>query len=201
MNKDNLRDKFKKVGKVFAVGISIFIFGALAAYGGWFGGKNPPEGNIAVPLNTGARGQLKIGGLILNKQGENSGEGAKFGLIVNGENNTGKGEGGIVVGRQTQAKFEKLDVGGNIQISGILKPNGNQGTDDQIFTRTDNGNDWKQRFSWMTIAGVPSLCSNPIYPGRCELVGYKEYDSYCLEDEVNPKLSVTLRVCYKENQL
>gem|GEM_PF-5770913 len=62
----------------------------------------PPGGNIAAPLNTGNIGQSKQGGLTLNIGG------ATYGLIVD------KG----LVGIGVTAPGEKLEVNGNIKLSG-----------------------------------------------------------------------------------
>lgn len=62
----------------------------------------PPGGNIAAPLNTGEAGQSKQGGLTLNIGG------ATYGLIID------KG----LVGIGTVAPGEKLEVNGNIKLSG-----------------------------------------------------------------------------------
>lgn len=62
----------------------------------------PPGGNIAAPLNTGNVGQAKQGGLTLNIGG------ATYGLIID------KG----LVGIGTTAPGEKLEVNGNIKLTG-----------------------------------------------------------------------------------
>jgi hypothetical protein len=62
----------------------------------------PPGGNIAAPFNTGNVGQAKIGGLTLNIGG------ATYGLIV---------QQGLV-GIGTTAPSEKLEVNGNIKLTG-----------------------------------------------------------------------------------
>lgn len=67
----------------------------------------PPGGNIAAPINTGNIGQSKQGGLTLNIGG------ATYGLIID------KG----LVGIGTTAPGEKLEVNGNIKLSGDTSGN------------------------------------------------------------------------------
>jgi hypothetical protein len=67
----------------------------------------PPGGNIAAPLNTGNIGQAKQGGLTLNIGG------ATYGLIVD------KG----LVGIGVTAPGEKLEVNGNIKLTGDASGN------------------------------------------------------------------------------
>lgn len=64
--------------------------------------QEPPGGNISAPLNTSYTGQIKQGGLTLNIGG------AQYGLIVD------KG----LVGIGTTEPTEKLEVKGNIKLSG-----------------------------------------------------------------------------------
>ncbi|MBU2545236.1 hypothetical protein KKC65_02180 [Patescibacteria group bacterium] len=68
-------------------------------------GSPPPGGNVATPLNTSNIGQSKAGGLILNTGG------ATNGLIVD--------QGNVGIGTITPS--EKLDVVGNVNITGNLQ--------------------------------------------------------------------------------
>lgn len=67
----------------------------------------PPGGNVPAPLHTGAAGQAKAGGLILNTGG------ASIGLIVQAGD----------VGIGTTAPGARLDVRGRVNITGILDMN------------------------------------------------------------------------------
>jgi len=78
----------------------------------------PPGGNIAAPLNTGNVGQSKVGGLTLNVGG------STYGLIVqNG-----------LVGIGTTAPGEKLEVNGNILLTGGNSNDNNSNTNSPVYT-------------------------------------------------------------------
>jgi hypothetical protein len=84
------------------VGVGIKIVGAWVEPN-----QMPPGGNIAAPLNTGNIGQAKVGGLTLNVGG------STYGLIVD------KG----LVGIGVTAPGEKLEVNGNIKLTGDTSGN------------------------------------------------------------------------------
>ena len=87
---------------ILTLGLSISLGSILAA---WTAPVSaPPEGNIAAPINTGATGQAKQGGLILNTGGTANG------LIVQ--------YGNVGIGT-TNPQFQ-LDVAGNINASGNI---------------------------------------------------------------------------------
>lgn len=92
----------KSIPLLFFVLIIAFIAGFYVS--GW---SEPsagyPEDNVPAPLNTGATGQTKSGGLILNTGG------ASNGLIVDQGN----------VGIGTLSPTEKLDVDGNVKGTGL----------------------------------------------------------------------------------
>lgn len=68
-------------------------------------GEDPPEGNVATPINTSNVGQVKGGGLELNASGE-----ADVGLIVNGVGDKGK------VGIGTDIPKNRIDIRGGAVI-------------------------------------------------------------------------------------
>ncbi|MFH1182800.1 MAG: hypothetical protein V1690_00880 [Candidatus Moraniibacteriota bacterium] len=84
------------------VGVTIKVVGAWVEPN-----QMPPGGNIAAPLNTGNIGQAKVGGLTLNIGG------STYGLIVD------KG----LVGIGVTAPGEKLEVNGNIKLTGDTSGN------------------------------------------------------------------------------
>ncbi len=91
---------------IFLTILTAVILGALIAYGGWFEPTaNPPEGNVAAPINVGNVGQAKEGGLQLNALGT-----APAGLIVSGDATHG------LVGIGTANPKNKLDVEGGAVI-------------------------------------------------------------------------------------
>ncbi len=82
---------------------------------------NPPDGNVAAPINVGNLGQFKAGGIIVNKNGSNE--------------NTGLGIWG----------GGSLDLSGIIRIinpDGSLAPNG-EGQFGDVLARTQTGMAWQ----------------------------------------------------------
>lgn len=66
----------------------------------------------------------------------------------------GNQNGATRVGIGTNDPREKLHIAGNIEISGILKPNGNQGNTGEVLTRTGSGMNWQSS----TGQNIPSQC-------------------------------------------
>ncbi len=119
------------------------------AYGGWFTpGSNPPSGDVAESINVGSDPQQKLGGLKLNTS-----KLVQFGLVVYGtpgDENPFTATGRVGIGINNPE--ERLDVVGNIGLTGILRPNGADGKPNQILTKISQSQiGWTNRLAWMTI--------------------------------------------------
>ena len=151
----------------------------LVAHGGWFLNNPlaPPTNNIEGPLHTGTLGQQKLGGLILNNQ-----KTASWGLDVFGTSTQtgcqlGASEGCVGIG--TNNPHERLDIVGNFNIDGLIKPNDNAGAFGQALTMTSGiSMDWQDEFAWMNISRVdvtqPNGTCVSFFP-QCPS-GWSEYD-------------------------
>ncbi len=128
--------------KLFPFFLLLLFFASLVAYAGWFKPTAiPTGGNVAAPLAPTGEGQFKAGGLWLN-----SGGSSEKGLVVLGDDDSG------YVGIGTDNPGAKLDLVGSLYLTGIIKPNGNAGSNDQILGRTTVGRmDWVNRYAWLTL--------------------------------------------------
>ena len=150
--------------------LAALFFGALVARGGWFlpSPLAPPISNNGI-LTATTTGQIKDGGLELNAVGLDA-----IGLYVYGGQGNGcnpapgkYGEGCVGIG--TNDPNEKLEIIGNLQLSGIIKPNGNAGADGHILTLLGpNGPMNWTGDGWMTIERVdiktPQGWCVPLFP-------------------------------------
>lgn len=202
----------------------IFSGGVIIAYGSWYyTGNQPTAGNLGVPIDTTSfSSQDKAGGLKVNT------DGASVGLIVSDDRSktwdsyyTG------IVGIGTNSPFEKLDLKGNLKISGLIMPFGNYGSDDQVLSGIARYNDpqlgalprfdWQDRKRWMTLTGEPGIipCSGSAcqpgtcsgsqnkWPSQCEDLGWNTYTQLCLPETVsavpngNNYYETRIHVCYQ----
>lgn len=194
------------IRSVIAIVVPLLVAGFFVARGGWYYDANqpPPGGNLGVPIDTvSSTGQIKAGGLTINTGGANTG------LVVSDDRRTSWDSYFTgVVGIGTNSPFEKLDLKGNLKISGLLMPLGNYGSDDQVLSGVPrvfdpelNANlqrfDWQNRKRWMTLAGEPGIipcsigsgCSTGTcsgsqneWPIQCENLGWTTYTYYCLPE-------------------
>lgn len=189
-----------KASAILTIAISVIFAGALIAHGGWLPPGGPTSPDVTQPLDIGSAGQSKSGGLILN-----SGGAAAYGLVVDGSS-AGGGQVGEPGGSQTTGlvgigtnnPFERLDVVGDIQISGLIKPKGATGSNDQALSLDANGMQWKNRTAWTTLMGAPGSAAScaDTTPPQCA-AGYNLYANQCFDDTVNSGYSIYAAVCYK----
>lgn len=201
---------------LYAAGVTLFLgFGYLVAHGGWWipTQLTPPQNNVVRPVTTGVSGQTKLGALILN-----TGLSAPSGLTVYGNAipagcATGSGAGCVGIG--TTNPSEKLDVVGNINLSGIagnptvrglIKPNGDQGLVWQNLIATGpNGMSWEHDNAWMTIQRIDinagGTCTS-FFPG-CP-AGWIEYGTHVFNASCSQTPVWTygnaIRVCFQRMQ-
>jgi hypothetical protein len=158
--------------------------------------------------------QIKAGGLWINN---NLGT---AGIRIFGDPSQGKGKFILDTAPNsniTQAQEEQISLFGNLNIDGLIKPNGAVGVPHQILLRGDDagGEDimtWGDRSTWITITGgyVHDItCQGALPPGRCEDYtlengapgGYIEFEYHCLSQDFPPGsglgYSAYARICKK----
>ncbi|MEK7611988.1 MAG: hypothetical protein AAB407_01460 [Patescibacteria group bacterium] len=138
----------------FVLGISLF-FLARTSYGGWinFSNNNPPQLNVAEPLNVGPVGQTKLGRLDLNTN-----KTALSGLeLISGR-----------VGIGTNNPQELLDVNGNVGLTGSLVMSGGFGSKDDILANVNALQQlWVSDIAWLTIQRIDTY--DAAYGGCMEI--------------------------------
>jgi len=194
---------YKKI-RASLVSVSVmalfFALGILIAYGKWYLiTTQPPDPNTSPPLSTGYS-EGKGGGLILNADAQP----ADAGLIVSDSGDLKKG---FVFLRDVADQYgygiplalprEKLDLVGNLKISGLIAPYNNRGSSGQIFMNDGSRDSWQNRRAFLTLVGSPGTCWFPLYPSTCADVGYVEYGKYCIPDYQNSGYDLPVRLCYK----
>jgi len=170
----------------------------------------PTQGNIGAPItNTPNTTQVKAGGIYINEAHPSG-----TGLIIYAEPQNNKGRLMLVPygSSLTTAQEEQISLVGNLDISGLLKPNGVAGLKNQILVRGNdtNGHDamtWGDTSAWITVTGgyVNDLtCLGALPPARCEEYNpaYTEYQYHCLSQITgDPTLkegySAFARICRK----
>jgi hypothetical protein len=167
----------------------------LVAYAGpWVDpSQNPPLQSIGSPITPLDTTQIKSGILDLNTVN------SPRALIVEGDPAGVPATGRVVIGPVGSVAEEQLSLFGNLNISGLIKPNGNSGNSNgalpQTLTRNTSGIDWENQ-GWMTVVGdwSPDTICSGASPNLCAVYGYKEYTHYCLIDLIQG-YSVWIRVC------
>ncbi len=166
----------------------------LIAYGAW---SEPPTGpttgDLQAALNVSSLTQEKLGGLGLN------GLEVPWGLIVSGNLNTG------LVGIGLENPSEKLDINGNFNISGLIKPDDKKGKKDYLLTRAPGFKmDWTKDLAWMDIQrmDIPSGSSCiEVFPACLE--GWTHYEDIVFSDDCTntdsstPGYGGAIRICYQ----
>ncbi len=196
MFRRNLSTKISAVAA--ALGAGFFI-----AYAGWYyDGSQPTANNLGTPIDAySVSAQIKSGGLTVNSGG------AGVGLIVSDDRSNSRNSYFTgLVGIGTNSPFEKIDLKGNLKISGLIMPFGNRGSDGQVLAGVKRQNDpqlgalarfdWQDRTRWMTLVGSPGIipcggsscnpgtCSGSQgeWPTQCESLGWNTYASLCLPE-------------------
>lgn len=136
----------------FIAGIALLL-GVMRVQGFSEPTSSPPTQNFPATLNTGSLTQARLGFLGVNQAG------APIGLVVSGDPSKGK------VGIGTLDPAQKLEVIGNIFLTGLLKPYGRPGQNDQILTRTSGQvrMDWTDRYAWLALTSnvnAPPTCAS-----------------------------------------
>lgn len=139
--------------KNFILGaIAVSVSTALVSYASWSDpGSSGPNANVPAALNTGSAYQAKSGGLILN-----AAKSTLFGLIVNDNPSDAANTGRVGIG--TANPQAKLDIIGNLEINGAIKPNGagwNKGDPDKLLAWLGSGQmQWVNDQAWLHIQRV-----------------------------------------------
>mgnify|MGYP001589453021 CR=1 FL=1 len=175
-------------GRGVAIGISVLFLGWLIAQASFHTPKppteDPPQQAIGAPL-TPLEWQSKLGGI-----GINLNLGTPAGLVVEGN---APGVGIVRIGPPAAYGGEKLNLHGNLAISGVIRPSGDVPESMDILTRATSTIVWKGP-GWISIMGDFSSdysCtgSSPIL---CQAFGLEEYQRFCLG---NNGYSAWVRVC------
>ncbi len=123
--------------------------------------SGPPAQSLQAPLTPTNIGQIKFGGLTLN-----AGALDAVGLAILGGDSKG------FVGIGTANPTEKLDIVGNLLLSGYLGFSGGSGQSDQIVGVTPDGKtNWTDRYTWLTLVGQPGTGGPYCGNGSCSTSG------------------------------
>lgn len=179
--------------------IFILFLGTLIVYGGWLDPMTPTNQNVQPTLDVGPGGQSKSGGLILNSSSSAS---ANYGLIIYDNPSNPVGTGRVGIGNNVPRA--KLDIIGNLGVSGLIKPNGSAGQIGDLLESSGFGMRWAGRTAWATLTGAP-VANDPdcasalnLAPApSCGSIGFNSYlSNYCLYDS-SSAYSVLVSVCYQ----
>ncbi|MDP1884822.1 MAG: hypothetical protein Q8L10_05705, partial [Candidatus Moranbacteria bacterium] len=139
-----IKNLLKETGMMsIGITLSLVVFVGLSVANGWTEPTvAPPSGNVGAPLNTGALGQSKIGGLVLNTGG------AANGLIVqNGR-----------VGIGTTSPQQSLDVNGILRVS-------SDGVGGRIYGANPGQSNWTGKELVLTVADGAGTNNDGIWIG------------------------------------